>query len=117
VRLPESFHSDCRDACAASPSGLDDLFMREVLLDDAEEIARQIASGVCLHIADHTAILDSVSAPPRACPAEPRCDKPAAVATPEAEAQPTEKKAANPADGSLQGIERGWLLSKAMAFL
>lgn len=117
VKLPQSFHTDCRDACAVGPSGLDELFTQEVLLNDAREIARQVASGVCLRITGHTIALDSVARPLDTELAEPSRSNLAGATSLEAEDDNTAKKATVLPDAGPQGIERGWLLSKAMAYL
>ena len=97
VNLSESFHKDARDLAETS-SGLEELFMREVLLEDVAEARRQTEAQTCFRIQDHALLLD----------AEPEIDAP----------QTTREKTNLPlADASLLGIEKGWILSKAMKYL
>lgn len=126
VKLPASFHSDAREACAAGRGELDELFRREVLLDDVGEIERQLACGTCLRIVGHAALLEAVvykddSSCTDASQVAEGAD--AAVATADAPATAARRCGATPApapaplDAGPQGIERGWILSKAMGFL
>ena len=97
VNLSESFHKDARDL-AESCSALEDLFMQEVLLEDKSEVGRQLEARTCMRILDHAELLD----------AEARAS---AVET------ESEKTILPLADASLIGIEKGWILSKAMKYL
>eukprot|EP00435_Cladocopium_sp_Y103_P017657 s676_g4.t1 len=92
VNLSESFHKDARDL-AESCSALEDLFMREVLLEDEVEVRRQLEAQTCMRILDHAQLLDS-----------------------EAKAWATETKKEKTilplADTSLMGIEKGTVSSQ-----
>mmetsp|Transcript_10804 Transcript_10804/g.30464 ORF Transcript_10804/g.30464 Transcript_10804/m.30464 type:complete len:571 (-) Transcript_10804:129-1841(-) len=106
IKLPESFHSDAREACASGNGALEAIFRHEVLLDDPAEAARQVSCGTCMRITEHTNVLNSIPVqsggvekpepPPKAAPAPP---------------------VAGPLPSLPQGIERGWILSKSMGYL
>ncbi|CAE8611843.1 unnamed protein product [Polarella glacialis] len=107
VPLFESFHKDAREAHAAGDEALKALFFREVMLDDPIEVERQLASGTCIRILEHTQLLNATPLTPReatatGCPERPRQISDAT---------------AGPMDEGPQGIERGWIMSKAMGFL
>lgn len=104
VRLPESFHTDARDLCTAGGEGLRAKFGNEVLLDDPEEVERQILCGTCLRIYGHVHLLDSI--------------RNLVVADSKAPKKPT-ARLAQPAPHPCgpQGIERGWILSKTLGYL
>lgn len=107
VKIPESFHRDAREAGAAGGDALELLFRHEVLLDDTDEIARQIACKTCIRRPSAAVLLDSISiADPGIAkePLKPQTSKPQTVAT-------------APLDAGMQGIERGWILSKSMGYL
>lgn len=132
VNVPVSFHSDCRDAASAdaeaATSGSDgggrmeDLFRREVLLDDAAEAARQISCGSCMRVDAHALLLDAV---PSSASTTPATAPPAAEAAIGAGASRVADvtttgvrgDGAEVGGGGLQGIERGWILSKSMGYL
>jgi len=96
VKLPESFHSDAREALREGKEKLSAMFRAEVLLSDPEEVQRQLACGTCMRIESHAKLLDSSYVPSTTTPST------ALQGTPETL-------------GNLQGIEKGWILSKAVA--
>lgn len=110
VRLPESFHSDAREACAYGNEALEALFHREVLLDDSKEVARQIACGTCLRRKSHAILQDAVPAPEPG----PKAKEEDAAPAPQ---RPSPVASAAPLDTGPQGIERGWILSKTLGYL
>lgn len=99
VNLSESFHKDARDL-AEGCNGLEDLFTQEVLLENEAEVARQLGSQTCLRIVGHAELLDSEVQAPLPETAD-------------------EKAKALPSSHNSQplGIEKGWILSKAMKYL
>mmetsp|Transcript_55001 Transcript_55001/g.170368 ORF Transcript_55001/g.170368 Transcript_55001/m.170368 type:complete len:570 (-) Transcript_55001:40-1749(-) len=105
VRLPESFHSDAREACASGDAALEEAFRREVLLEDAAEAARQVACGTCLRIRGHALLLDAVPARPDAAEEVVAPPRPAAAV------------GSSALPSGPEGIERGWILSKSLGYL
>eukprot|EP00931_Biecheleriopsis_adriatica_P100824 TRINITY_DN76064_c0_g1_i1.p1 TRINITY_DN76064_c0_g1~~TRINITY_DN76064_c0_g1_i1.p1 ORF type:complete len:583 (+),score=99.53 TRINITY_DN76064_c0_g1_i1:55-1803(+) len=114
VPLFESFHKDAREACASGgDKALADIFEKEVMLSNVEEISRQLASGTCLRITEHSQLLEAVPAPAHKSEASSTCERvPAATGYGEATQPPSV-----PLDEGPIGIEKGWILSKAMGFL
>ena len=92
VPLKASFHTDCRDAWAQS--ALEAKF-QEVLLTEPREVARQLSSGTCMRLLDVAEVLEATGTVQDV------------EGTREVEVK----------DGDLMGIEKGWILSKAMHFL
>mmetsp|Transcript_18320 Transcript_18320/g.59516 ORF Transcript_18320/g.59516 Transcript_18320/m.59516 type:complete len:132 (+) Transcript_18320:1371-1766(+) len=110
VKVPDCFHSDARELCAAGEEALRAKFRAEVIIEDPEEVGRQLACGTCLRIEDHARLLDSIAAAatPSAAPK---------VAPRGAAPRPAGAPALAPMDQGPVGIERGWMLSKAMGYL
>merc|ERR1712061_235548 len=107
IRLPESFHRDAREACVVGSDSLEALFQREVILSSSDEAERQITCETCIRRLDVATLLDSV--PSRSSNASEKkvLEQPLKAKEPVA-------AAGLPLDGGLQGIERGWILSKSM---
>ena len=100
VNLSESFHKDARDL-AMSGNDLEDMFVREVLLEDDGEVGRQVDSQTCLRIHDHAELLDAE----------------VEAATSDTNDKSEANQASLPLADSLLGIEKGWILSKAINYL
>jgi len=120
VKLPASFHGDCRDACSEGPQKLEAMFRREVLLEDGREADRQLAAGVLLRITNHSELLDAV--PTRADEGAGFGDS--TVTRPVDAVHATDRRdcfancgSAGPTDAGPQGIELGWILSKTVGYL
>ena len=102
--INDSFHKDAREAYLSGLSGTDtmkELFAEQVMLDSVQA-GIQITCGTCIRLTDHLATLDS-----------------AFVATASLGAT-AEKPAVSHAvarGDSVLGVERGWILSKAMGYL
>ncbi|CAJ1335784.1 unnamed protein product [Effrenium voratum] len=108
VPLSESFHTDARSlACGPSAeTRLEEAFKQEVLLEDAMEATRQVDCGACTRSSSHAQLLDAVQSA-----ADGIADGPNKEAT---------KKTASHEvldHETLVGIEKGWVLSKAMGYL
>jgi len=102
IKVPQSFHTDARDeGLRGGAPALEALFRREVLLDDAEEVVRQLDAGVCMRITGHTSILEATQ--------DPSIDV----------AAPTPRKVDKVVERSSGpvGVEKGWILSKSLGFL
>lgn len=110
VAVPRSFHTTarqlCAEDCALDGEGggglLEELFRREVLLEDAGEAGRQVAAGVCLRITRPAGLLGADVS---------RHLAPAEVV----ESGGGASAGVAPMDAGPQGIERGWIISKAIA--
>ena len=103
VPLSESFHKDARNLASAenAEEALEEVFLREVHLGDAAEASRQLISGTCMRVLGHVVALDSVEVPSKCLPNTSACPS----------------SSDNILDSNLMGIEKGWILSKAMGYL
>lgn len=84
-----------------SGNDLEDMFVREVLLEDDGEVGRQVDSQTCLRIHDHAELLDAE----------------VEAATSDRNDKSEANQASLPLADSLLGIEKGWILSKAINYL
>ena len=84
-----------------SDNDLEDMFVGEVLLEDDGEVGRQVHSQACLRIHDHAELLDAE----------------VEAATFDANDKSEANQASLPLADSLLGIEKGWILSKAIKYL
>ena len=99
--LNESFHKDAREEHKSGGDALQTLFAEQVMLDSSQADV-QVACGTCARLTDHLTVLDSFLT---------------GKALPKAGEQKSSATYAVAEGETMKGVERGWILSKAMGYL